>query len=211
MGDLSGGSFYSVAYGVSANASVIVGKSESASGAEAFYWTPSGGMQGIGDLPGGGFHSAAKAVSADGSVVVGYGNSASGREAAFRWTVLGGMQGLGDLPGGELRSVAEDVSGDGSVVVGYGSSASGTEAFIWDAANGMQNLKDVLVNDYSLDLTGWTLIYARGISDDGLTIVGYGINPDGYTEGWVATVPEPATICLLGLGSLAMLRRRKSA
>jgi len=186
MGDLSGGSFYSVAYGVSANASVIVGKSESASGA-------------------------AKAVSADGSVVVGYGNSASGREAAFRWTVLGGMQGLGDLPGGELRSVAEDVSGDGSVVVGYGSSASGTEAFIWDAANGMQNLKDVLVNDYSLDLTGWTLIYARGISDDGLTIVGYGINPDGYTEGWVATVPEPATICLLGLGSLAMLRRRKSA
>ena len=56
-------------------------------------------------------------------------------------------------------------------------SASGSEAFIWDNANGMRKLKDVLVNDFGLDLTGWTLTIARGISDDGLTIVGDGIKP----------------------------------
>jgi hypothetical protein len=55
----------------------------------------------------------------------------------------------------------------------------------------MQSLKDVLVNDYGLDLTGWTLISAQGISDDGRTIAGHGFNPDGYREAWVATIPEP--------------------
>ena len=32
---------------------------------------------------------------------------------------------------------------------------------------------------------GWTLQGSRGISDDGLTISGWGINPDGNEEGWV--------------------------
>jgi hypothetical protein len=42
----------------------------------------------------------------------------------------------------------------------------------------MRILEDVLVNDYALDLTGWTLQEARGIFDDGLTIVGSVINPE---------------------------------
>ena len=57
-------------------------------------------------------------------------------------------------------------------------------AFIWDAQNQMRDLRDVLVNDFSLDLTGWTLTQATGISDDGLTIAGEGINPGGDTEAW---------------------------
>ena len=119
------------------------------------------------------------------------------------------FHGLGDLAGGSFDSSAFGVSADGSTIVGGSdSSSSGWEAFIWDTANGMQSLKDVLVNYHDLDLTGWTLSQAWGISDDGLTIVGHGYNPDGYTEAWVATIPEPATFVLFGLGGL-FLRKRK--
>ncbi len=52
----------------------------------------------------------------------------------------------------------------------------------------MRNLKQVLENDYGLDLTGWTLTYAGDISSDGNVIVGVGTNPDGDTEGWIAVL-----------------------
>jgi probable HAF family extracellular repeat protein len=175
LGDLKTGKFNSYGQGVSADGTVVVGTSASASGPEAFRWTQAGGMMALGDLPGGDFCSRAFAVSADGSVVVGRSISAAGQEA-FRWTKSEGMQGLGDLPGGDFHSCAWAASADGSVVVGAGTSASGMEAFIWDANNGVRNLKDVLEKEYALDLAGWTLGIARGISDDGLTIVGRGRN-----------------------------------
>ena len=141
-------------------------------------------------------------------MVVGRGASASGSEA-FRWTSGGGMVGLGDLSGGSFNSFAYDVSSDGSVVVGFSDSDSDGSAFIWDQTNSMRNLRDVLINDFSLDLTGWRLSFATGISGDGQTIVGWGRNPDGFSEAWVATIPEPATLSLLALGAAAMLRRRR--
>ncbi|MBM3392142.1 MAG: hypothetical protein FJY34_09255, partial [Betaproteobacteria bacterium] len=105
LGDLAGGNFESIAYGTSADGSVVVGRGESASGTEAFRWTQAGGMVGLGDLAGGIFHSVASGVSADGSVVVGNSESASGTEA-FRWTQAGGMVGLGDLAGGIFYGAA---------------------------------------------------------------------------------------------------------
>ena len=123
------------------------------------------------------------------------------------------MVGLGDLPGGGFDGLANDVSGDASIVVGSGNSASGGEAFIWDSTRGMRSLREVLL-DLALGpiLSGWTLLEATGISDDGLTIVGEGINPSGQSEAWIAVIPEPSTSLLLGLGlaGLAMLRRRSA-
>ena len=164
-------------------------------------------MVGLADLPGGSVGSVANGISADGLTVVGTGSSAFGLEA-FRWTQAGGMIGLGDLAGGAFLSEAHDVSADGSTVVGFADSASGNEAFVWDTDHGMRALRDVLTDDLGLDLTGWTLDLAQGISDDGLTIVGRGINPSGFPEAWVATVPEPGTLTLLVVGTAAVARRR---
>ncbi|MEC4668483.1 MAG: PEP-CTERM sorting domain-containing protein, partial [Nitrospirota bacterium] len=116
LGHLAGSSFFSVVWDLSADGSVAAGRSNTASGREAFRWTSDGGMVGLGDLPGGYFSSFARALSADGAVVAGYSISTSGYEA-FRWTSAGGMVGLGDLPGGVFKSVATGVSADGSVIV----------------------------------------------------------------------------------------------
>ncbi|MDB9423458.1 PEP-CTERM sorting domain-containing protein [Microcystis aeruginosa CS-564/01] len=198
----------STANGISADGSVVVGVSNSANGDEAFRWTQATGMVGLGTLPGGAFASIAYGVSADGSVVVGTTNGSNFGQA-FRWTQATGMVGLGELAG-DNNSIAYGVSGDGSVVVGYGNSANGDEAFIWNGTQGMRSLKQVLTNDYGLNLTSWTLKYATAISADGLTIVGFGTNPSGNSEAWIArlnpqnnqSVPEPSSILGLGLFSL---------
>ncbi len=78
-------------------------------------------------------------------------------------------------------------SGDGSIVVGTGTTDTGSEAFVWDRLNGMRNFRDLLVSNGGVDLTGWILRAATGISDDGRTIVGWGENPDGNNEAWSAT------------------------
>ena len=214
LGGLSGDNWRSYAYNVSADGSVVVGgcvvDSPDLQTTEAFRWE-NGTMVGIGKLTGGqGNGSRAWGVSADGSVVVGYSSSeaAGWGQEAFRWED-GVMIGLGDLPGGYFHSIAQATSADGSVIVGSSVTVGSVEeAFIWDELNGMQNLKDVLTNDYGLDLTGWTLQGARGISDDGLTIVGVGSSLNG-TEAWIATIPEPASMTLLLIGGAVLLRRRK--
>ena len=127
------------------------------------------------------------------------------------------MVGLGDLSVGRFNSIAFDVTDDGSVVVGGGTTASGTTAFIWDAINGMRNLEEVLINDFVLDLAGWRLISGRGVSSDGLVVTGFGLNPDGVEEAWIANmrtdpVPEPSTLTIFATGLVGlgfMMRRRR--
>ena len=71
----------------------------------------------------------------------------------------------------------------------------------------MQSLKTVL-EDNGVDMTGWSPTEARGISDDGLTIVGYGTH-NGNTEAFVAVIPEPNVIALVGIfGSCLLVVRR---
>lgn len=182
----------SAAYGVSADGATVVGSSSSFSGQQAFRWTKQSGMVGLGDLPGGINHSGARAVTPDGSVIVGFGRSAAGGEA-FRWTAAGGMQGLGDLPGGAFSSAASALSADGSIVVGQATSADGAEAFVWDAVHGMRSLKSVLIAA-GLELSDWTLSDARSISADGRVVVGVGLNAEGSTEAWVATLEAVAAL-----------------
>ncbi|HVP28588.1 MAG TPA: PEP-CTERM sorting domain-containing protein [Myxococcota bacterium] len=196
------------AYGVSADGSVVVGIGDTARNGpvQAFRWTASGGMVGLGFLPGG-ISSWATAVSADGSTVVGI-NFSEGIGAAFRWTANDGMVDIGSTLG--VFSAAEAVSGNGSVIVGaYEPDNHFRHAFIWDNTHGARDLQQVLTAD-GLDLTGWTLQDALGISADGQTIVGAGIGPDGE-EAWIAVIPEPATGLLVMLSVLGLAVTRSSS
>jgi probable HAF family extracellular repeat protein len=191
---------YNAASDVSDDGLVVVGQQETPplQREQAFRWTQSTGMTLLGTLFGAG-GSVATATSADGSVVVGF--TGYGFFEAFHWTPSGGMVGLGDLPGGEYSSTAWDVSSDGSLIVGFSSTNNGFEAFVWDAANGMRNLKSVFL-DEGLDLTGWRLTQAKAVSADGRTFAGDGINPQGNQEAWIASIPtsipEPSTLVLAG-------------
>lgn len=185
---------------VSADGSVVVGSS----GLFAFRWTESDGMVSLGDLPRGAAESDGLDVSADGSVVVGWGTTLSGRKAA-RWASSSGWSALPDLAGNlGYNSMAHAVSADGSVIVGE-SYAHSYVATIWDS-QGVRSIQDVLQDDLDLDLSGWTLWRATGISDDGSTIVGTGRNPTGVSEAWIAVIPEPATAFMLAMGSLLAFR-----
>jgi hypothetical protein len=163
---------FSSANGINADGSVFVG-SYNGPGNSAFRWTSEGGFQHL-DVLGGEFNPSAQAVSDDGSVVVGFNGT-----YAFRWTAEG-TQILGDP---RFYSAAMDVSGDGSTLIGY----SDDGPFIWDATHGMRNIQQVLVDDYGLDLSGWTIQNVTAISADGRTIVGNGIHLR-QSEAWIATL-----------------------
>jgi len=168
IGFLPGASFpQSSANRISADGSVMSGEGDSAlSSAEAFRWTPGGGMVGLGDLPGGGVQSRGFGLSADGLVVVG--SSPSGVQIfgeAFRWTSGGGIVGLGLLPGGTTTSTAFGTSGDGSVVVGTSDTTANTHAFRWTSGGGMVDLGTLLA--------GAGNSFAKDVSDDGSVVVGF--------------------------------------
>ncbi len=212
LGDLPGGATFSAAFDCSADGTTIIGSSASVNGNEAFKWRADSGMVALGDLPGAYYLSTAYATTPNGDFVVGSSSSENGtsgnRLEAYLWSEQAGMIGLGDLPGGEFESSAYDVSADGSVVVGAGQTDSGYRAFIWKADTGLRNLKEVLSSDFGLELAEWELTRANAISDDGLTIVGEGINPDGLTEAWVAHIPEPSTSGLMVAGIIALFARK---
>lgn len=139
-----------------------------------------------------GIHTYAQifASSADGSVRVGV--SASSNASALsagepcRW-VGDAPFGLGKVPGApSFFGDATACNANGSVIVGRSSAPGGTRAFHWTAATGMRELSVVLTQDYGLNLAGWTLLDARSITPDGSVIVGYGTNPAGFQEGWIA-------------------------
>lgn len=231
LGDLPGGWVESQAYGVTPTGDVVVGygTAPSVGGTShlAFRWTQAGGMQNLGWMPGG-FGSIAQDVSDDGSVITGYGTFLPGLPApnywtcaAFRWTAADGFVNLGDLPGGVTDGRAFGISGNGNTIIGYGYSDLGQEAFIWDPVHNMRTLQSVLINDYGLgsDLMGWTLQAAQGISTDGNTIVGWGTNSHGQTEGWIVTlgaetnpvpVPGAALLGAIGLSCAGWRLRRRN-
>jgi len=179
LGDIPGAPFTSNAEAVSADGSVVVGWG----GSSAFRWTDAHGMV---NLP---FLNVARGISRDGSIIVGVGNiNFSGLRAA-RWTSSEGTVLLDDGSVYSDSSQAMDVSGDGSVVVGVATGVSGSEAVVWDSIHGLQSLTDLLV-DLGLQVTGWSLLTATDVSDDGQTIVGWGPSPSSsFGEAWRAILP----------------------
>ena len=197
----------------SADGSVIAGTADDPYPRRAFRWTAASGSTLLDQAPGI-VGSDSTAISADGSTVVGWAFGDDEISRPFRWTEAGGMQVLGPLPGGTTTGSAADVSGDGSVVVGTASSGplpGQARAFIWDESHGMRELASVLASDYGLDLSGWTLLSAKAITPDGLTIVGQASHPQlGGNVAYRVVLPEPSG-ALATVGFLACLLRRRRA
>lgn len=149
----------------------------------------------VGALAGGsGADERFTAISLDESTFVGYGDTDLGFRAT-RWTGTTGLQELGTIAGFD-QSLAVDVNGNGTVVIGYTGEPGSIEnsAFYWTEARGMLSL-DAVLNDLGLLPDGWRTQVATGISDDGHVISGYGINPDGVQQGFVAVIPGLVPTC----------------
>jgi uncharacterized membrane protein len=175
--------------GLSRDGLTVVGESSSGRAAK---WSAATGLIDLGQPPLPGVLSGnAVAASADGSVVVGTVAYPSGpgvtNSSAFRWTSAGGYQ---VIPG---LSSAVSVSPDGRIVVGQIVQNVGSPpiqfryAAIWTPWLGTRDLNTYLPT-LGVNLTGWNLLNAVGISDDGRIICGTGVGPTGYSQAWVVTL-----------------------
>jgi probable HAF family extracellular repeat protein len=153
----------SIAEGVSADGSVVVGLSTGGGRIEAFRWSGPTGLVGLGTLPGAPTQwSSATDITRDGSVIVGTSDSLTGHRAV-RWTSIG-IEAIDQLSGA-VGSYAYAVSGDGSVVVGSVIAAEGElpSAFRWTEGAGMKLLRQGPAGDKE---------YSTDVSADGSIVVG---------------------------------------
>jgi len=157
----------------------VVGGAENASGQwRPFRWA-SGSFTNLGTLGGETvtLDHRAEAVSASGNVC-GRSYTAGGDAHAFYWD--GSMTDLGVLTGGS-ESWAFGIN-DSNVVVGTSDVTGGAfHAFVWDSTNGMRDLNNLIPTG-----TGWTLIRATDINEDGF-IVGFGTNGSGDGRAFLLT------------------------
>lgn len=158
------------------------------------------------------FWAMLSAASYDGSAAAGRGGWWPNDGRALRWTAAGGFEVLADPLGRYQGSEAVGISWDGQTIVGNGTIANvGVEAFIWAAGAGMRPLAAVLA-ELGVDTSLWRDLVVSGVSADGLTIAGNGLNiAAGRTEGWVATIPEPNVLLLVGVALLPRPRSRARA
>lgn len=216
LGYISGGVNNGFGWGVSTDGRYVAGNSTTADGdSQGIIWSQETGLVATGFTTG----ITSSSLSSISDTGLAAGNvTYNGVMTEALWSQAGGYQILGTLPG-NVRSSATRISADGKTVLGF--SLSATNSFtssIWDQTHGLRDLKTALLDDYALDTGSWVLSYASGISEDGLVISGYGIDPNGQTQAWVANlrspaaVPVPGAVWLFGTalaGMLANYRRKQ--
>lgn len=134
------------------------------------------------------------------------GESYGGSACGFVLTLSSLMQ----IPAvaGHSGGGAHGVSADGRIVVGQAHPAY-PHAYIWDSTHSTRLMQDVLTG-MGLNLQGFTaLTDCTGISDDGTTITGLGVNSRGLEQAWVAVVPGPGSGAVMGMAGFIVCRRRR--
>src|SRR5215204_4709720 len=138
-------------------------------------------VQDLGTL--GGSHSWASAINDPGQVV-GYSNLAGDQNYHAFLYKDGKMTDLGTLGGTSSEAKGINISGQ---VVGWSDNSSGERrGFLYDSANGMKDLNDLIPAD-----SGWTIYEAAGINTDGQIAA----------SSWGNTQPDPNIVCDYWSGS----------
>ena len=132
-------------------------------------------------------------------------NPINGYDSPAYWTP---DQGLVHLPlsANDDFGLAFGMSDDGSVIVGQ----LQAHQYIW-----IDQGQPMLISDYAaslgLDMDGWFIANVYGVSADGSTIVGGARHASweaGRVEGFVLTIPSPASASVFAFGLIACRRRR---
>jgi hypothetical protein len=183
--------------GISGDGNTIVGSSENAPSRSAnpieyaaFKWTASGGLTRLANLstvpltgstsP----YSIANGISRDGSTIVGASNGDDGFVQGVYWRGAT-VTGLGYIAGQRVPGTTTGIAigatnalaanADGSVIVGVSYGAVNDLAWRWSAASGMQDL-NLVARNASINLNGFILNDAVGVSDNGQFITGNASN-----------------------------------
>jgi uncharacterized membrane protein len=207
-----GGEWFTTGAGVSADGTVIGGSTGAPVEGNFFGWTAAGGFA-VSPFADEGADLFGFGVSPDGQWILGGTVEAGDAGTSIVWNPSTGESfGFDISPGGDIPGSAPlDASRGAEVVVGYviGDPGGPQQAVFLRRDHVHTRLLADVLTDLGLDVAGWQLEAATAISYDGDTIVGYGINPDGVREAWVAVVPEPDTawLCAVGLALLAARRR----
>lgn len=151
-------------------------------------------------------------ASADGTTIAGLTSHQTinpPRDDGWVWTAALGFTPIPVLPGLYTTHIT-DISADGSIVLGVNFDAGVTTQapFVWTRDRGTLPLAQFLT-EAGVDLAGWTIGSATGISADGTKIVGTGLSPAGRAEAFVAIIPAPTTALALGGGALLASSRRR--
>lgn len=217
---------YGVARGVSADGSVIFGRSNylpqlaaegnmTATRRQTAGGTPIALGPPVNSTNTGLSHGNAVASTPDGSVIIGSAGVCLGLNGCsnqpFRWSESTGMVALG---GPDAAYQYLSVSADGLTILGTGLAGGGVSgahtSFLWSEETGMLGTRGLL------SLAGmpdeWTDVMATLLSADGTTLAGTGIGPDGgfgswiahAPEGWFLLTPEPDTAFLILVGLLGL-------
>lgn len=164
-------------------------------------------------------------ISNDGRYALGDGNSSTGG-AFYIYDRINDTYTFGPNPYSttvptHIATMAS-ISSDGRFVAGrYMQSSTNNNPFVngkafrYDTLTGSFDLLDDLAIAAGVDLQGFHLSSITGMSDDGTKFIGLGSLTTGvqtttfYLD--IAPVPEPATMSVLGLAAVAILRKRKKS
>jgi hypothetical protein len=83
------------------------------------------------------------------------------------------------------NALPADVANGGVLIVGIYNG----KAVIWDEQNGVRDLKLFTEAHLGEDLSGWVLVTASALSENGMHIVGSMKAADQHSEGYLLSIP----------------------
>lgn len=153
----------------------------------------------------------ALAISGDGQWVTGI----AANDRSWRYnTITSDFEYLEPVDGFPFlpNAIGASMTDDGSTIVGtvhsIGPSLFGA-GYIWREGVGTTSMNDYFDALGVAYEAGFNFSVPVGVSGDGNTFVGLGLDASGFATGWVVTIPSPAGAALLGLGGLVTLCRRR--